>query len=134
VKCSRWLARFGAVAYEFMMRINRGVNVCRRALGLKYWSLATYVKLRLANAVRYVEAFETAAAQAARSRNLSGIICGHIHRASVREIDGVLYCNDGDWVESCTALVESPGGQLSLWQHGATRANQETGDLVQVAA
>jgi UDP-2,3-diacylglucosamine pyrophosphatase LpxH len=124
VKCSRWLARFGAAAYEFMMRINRGVNLCRRALGLPYWSLATYVKLRLGNAMRYVHAFETAAAQAARSRKLHGIICGHIHRASVREIDGVLYCNDGDWVESCTALVESPGGELSLWQAGTSPARE----------
>jgi UDP-2,3-diacylglucosamine pyrophosphatase LpxH len=118
VKCSRWLARFGATAYELMMRINRGVNLCRRAFGMPYWSLATYVKQRLGNAVRYVAAFETAAAQAARSRNLDGIICGHIHRPGVREIEGILYCNDGDWVESCTALVESMSGQLSLWQHG----------------
>jgi UDP-2,3-diacylglucosamine pyrophosphatase LpxH len=134
VKCSRWLARFGAVAYEFMMRINRGVNACRRAFGLDYWSLASYVKLRLGNAVRYVRAFETAAAQAARSRNLCGIICGHIHRASVRDIEGVLYCNDGDWVESCTALVESPGGQLSLWRQGEAGAGQETQELVEIAA
>jgi UDP-2,3-diacylglucosamine pyrophosphatase LpxH len=118
VKCSRWLARFGATAYELMMRINRGVNLCRRAFGMPYWSLATYVKQRLGNAVRYVAAFETAAAQAARSRKLDGIICGHIHRPGVREIEGILYCNDGDWVESCTALVESMSGQLSLWQHG----------------
>jgi UDP-2,3-diacylglucosamine pyrophosphatase LpxH len=132
VKCSRWLARFGAAAYEFMMRINRGVNVCRRALGMSYWSLATYVKLRLPNAVRYVQAFEHAAAQAARSRNLDGIICGHIHRAGIREIDGVMYCNDGDWVESCTALVEAPGGELLLWQHGA--ATSDVAELVEVAA
>jgi UDP-2,3-diacylglucosamine pyrophosphatase LpxH len=134
VKCSRWLARFGAAAYEFMMRINRGVNLCRRALGMPYWSLATYLKLRLANAVRYVQAFETAAAQAARSRNLDGIICGHIHRARVREIDGVLYCNDGDWVESCTALVESQDGQLLLWQHGAMLGGEEVGELIGIAA
>jgi UDP-2,3-diacylglucosamine pyrophosphatase LpxH len=133
VKCSRWLARFGAAAYEFMMRINRGVNACRRALGLPYWSLATYVKLRLPNAVRYVQAFEHAAAQAARSRNLDGVICGHIHRAGIREIDGVMYCNDGDWVESCTALLEAPGGELILWQHGAT-VMSEVDDLVEIAA
>ena len=114
------------------MRINRGVNVCRRTLGMPYWSLATYVKLRLPNAVRYVQAFEHAAAQAARSRNLDGIICGHIHRPAVREIDGVIYCNDGDWVESCTALVESPGGELTLWHHGAAALPDEA--LVQVAA
>ena len=133
VKCSRWLAKFGAVAYEFMMRINRGVNLCRRVFGMPYWSLATYVKLRLGNAVRYVQAFETAAAQAARSRNLHGIICGHIHRASVRDIDGVTYCNDGDWVESCTALIESPGGQLSLWHSGAEVA-REREELIEIAA
>lgn len=134
VKCSRWLAKFGALAYELMMRINRGVNVCRRVFGMGHWSLATYVKLRLGNALRYVEAFEVAAARAARSRNLSGVICGHIHRAGVREIDGVLYCNDGDWVESCTALVESHGGQLSLWQHGVNRSGREAGELVEIAA
>ena len=133
VKCSRWLARFGAAAYEFMMRINRGVNVCRRALGLPYWSLATYVKLRLGNAVRYVQAFEVAAAQAARSRNLDGIICGHIHRAEVRRIDGILYCNDGDWVESCTALLESPGGELTLWHAGGSGV-PGCDELVEIAA
>jgi UDP-2,3-diacylglucosamine pyrophosphatase LpxH len=91
------------------------------------------VKLRLGNAVRYVQAFESAAAQAARSRNLDGIICGHIHRAGIREIDGVTYCNDGDWVESCTALIESPSGELSLWQHGAEVA-AEREDLLEIAA
>ena len=134
VKCSRWLAKFGAAAYEFMMRMNRGVNLCRRALGMPYWSLATYVKLRLGNAVRYVEAFETAAAQAARARGLDGIICGHIHRAGMRDIDGITYCNDGDWVESCTALVEAPGGELSLWQFGADTGLSQGDELLEVAA
>ncbi len=133
VKCSRWLARMGAAAYEFMMRINRGVNSFRRLLGLRYWSLATYVKLRLGNAVRYLQAFEVAAAQAARGRNLHGVICGHIHRAAVRDIDGILYCNDGDWVESCSALVESMSGQLSLWQHGGVQVPDRT-ELVEIAA
>jgi UDP-2,3-diacylglucosamine pyrophosphatase LpxH len=134
VKCSRWLARFGAAAYEFMMRINRGVNVGRRVLGMPYWSLATYVKLRLGNAVRYVEAFEAAAAQAARARNLHGVICGHIHRAGVRDIDGVMYCNDGDWVESCTALVESMSGELSLWRHASARTTAAAEELLGIAA
>ena len=134
VKCSRWLARFGAAAYEFTMRINRGVNFTRRVLGMPRWSLATYVKMRLGNAMRYVENFEAAAAQAARTRNLDGIICGHIHRAGVRQIDGVLYCNDGDWVESCTALVESMGGELTLWQAGASDERVTRTDLVEAAA
>ena len=115
VKCSRWLARLGGGAYELAMRLNRGVNACRAHCGLPYWSLASYLKLRLRNAVRYVRAFEQAAAHAAAQRELDGIVCGHIHRAGMREIDGVLYCNDGDWVESCTALVEDMNGHLSVW-------------------
>jgi len=134
VKCSRWLARFGATAYEFMMRVNRSVNACRNAIGLPYWSLATYLKLRLPKAVRYVAAFEQAAAQAARSRNLDGIVCGHIHRPGMRKIDGVLYCNDGDWVESCTALVESASGELSLWHAAHSRDHAEVPAMVEVAA
>ena len=134
VKYSRWLARFGATAYEFMMRLNRSVNVCRRAFGMPYWSLATYLKLRLPKAVQYVAAFEHAAAQAARSRDLDGIVCGHIHRAGMRQIDGVLYCNDGDWVESCTALVESGSGELSLWRAEKFPARAPREELVEIAA
>jgi UDP-2,3-diacylglucosamine pyrophosphatase LpxH len=115
VKCSRWLARFGAAAYDLTMRFNRVTNAVRRSFGLGHWSLARYLKLRLPNAVRYVEAFEHAAAQAAIQRDLDGVVCGHIHRAGIREIDGVLYCNDGDWVESCTALTEDLNGRLALW-------------------
>jgi UDP-2,3-diacylglucosamine pyrophosphatase LpxH len=134
VKCSRWLARFGASAYELMMRLNRSVNACRVALGMPYWSLATYLKLRLPKAVRYVAAFEHAAAHAARSRNLDGIVCGHIHRPGVREIDGVLYCNDGDWVENCTALVETSNGQLSLMYAEKMHGSVAREDLVEIAA
>src|SRR6187399_201183 len=134
VKCSRWLARFGATAYDFMMRINRGVNFSRRALGLRHWSLATYLKLRLPKAVRYVEAFEHAAAQAALSRKLSGIVCGHIHRPGLREIEGVLYCNDGDWVESCTAVVEHMNGALALLHAENLYGRREQEALVEIAA
>lgn len=134
VKCSRWLARFGAWAYELMMRLNRSVNAFRRVFGMPYWSLATYLKLRLPKAVRYVAAFEHAAAQAARSRNLDGIVCGHIHRPGVREIEGVLYCNDGDWVESCSALVESGTGELSLWYAEKLQPRVEQEELVGIAA
>jgi UDP-2,3-diacylglucosamine pyrophosphatase LpxH len=134
VKCSRWLARFGAHAYEFTLRLNRYLNTCRGLLGLPYWSFATYLKLRLKNAVRYVAAFEAAAAQAARQRGLDGIVCGHIHRAGVSDIDGVLYCNDGDWVESCTALVEENGGQLSLWHASQARQRVAGGELLDAVA
>jgi UDP-2,3-diacylglucosamine pyrophosphatase LpxH len=134
VKCSRWLAWLGSGAYGLAMRLNRGVHALRRMLGLPYWSFANYLKLRLKNAVRYVEAFEHAAAQAAAHRKLHGVVCGHIHRAGIRSIDGVQYCNDGDWVESCTALVEDLNGHLSLcsWmqQGRATRA----AELIEIAA
>ena len=103
VKCSRWLASFGATAYEIMMRINRGVNLCRRALGLPHWSLATYLKLRLRECRALRRGIRTCRGASRAEPQLSGIVCGHIHRPGLREIDGVLYCNDGDWVESCTA-------------------------------
>jgi UDP-2,3-diacylglucosamine pyrophosphatase LpxH len=134
VKCSRWLARFGATAYEIMMHVNRGLNRCRRACGLPHWSLAAYLKLRLANALRYVEAFEKAAAQAALSRHLDGVVCGHIHRPGLRHIDGVLYCNDGDWVESCTALVELPNGELSIWHSENLQVRRMPESLLEIAA
>jgi UDP-2,3-diacylglucosamine pyrophosphatase LpxH len=134
VKCSRWLASCGSAAYDFTMRLNRLMNVARRHLGLGYWSLAGYLKLRLPNAVRYVEAFEHAAAQAALKRDLDGVVCGHIHRAGIREIDGVLYCNDGDWVESCTALTEDLNGRLSLWSWQELRATHGEPMTVDAAA
>jgi UDP-2,3-diacylglucosamine pyrophosphatase LpxH len=134
VKCSRWLARFGAAAYDCTMRVNRVMNAVRRVFGLGYWSLAGYLKLRLPNAVRYVLAFEHAAAQAAAQRGLDGVVCGHIHRAGIREIDAVLYCNDGDWVDSCTALVEDMNGRLALWSSESAQAMREPPACVEAAA
>jgi UDP-2,3-diacylglucosamine pyrophosphatase LpxH len=115
VRCSRWLARIGSGAYSVAMGLNRLINAWRKLFGLPFWSLAGYLKTRIGNAARYVDAFERAAAHIAAQRGLDGIICGHIHRSGIRDIDGVLYCNDGDWVESCTAVVEDMSGRLSLW-------------------
>jgi UDP-2,3-diacylglucosamine pyrophosphatase LpxH len=134
VKCSRWLARCGAVAYDLTMRVNRVMNSVRSLLGLGHWSLAGYLKLRLPNAVRYVQAFEHAAAQAAAQRGLDGVVCGHIHRAGIREIDSIQYCNDGDWVESCTALVEDMNGRLALMSWQEMRATQTVHTPVEAAA
>jgi UDP-2,3-diacylglucosamine pyrophosphatase LpxH len=134
VKYSRWFTRVGSFFYEVALRANRAVNAGRRAFGLPFWSLAGYVKLRLKNAVRYVEAFERAAANAAVQRKLDGIICGHIHRAGVREIDGVLYCNDGDWVESCTALVEDMSGRMFVWSWSQAGERRERLEPVAAAA
>ena len=108
--------------YEFALRVNRGFNRARARLGLPYWSLSRYLKLKVKRAVSYVSDFELAVAREARKRGLDGVVCGHIHHAEIREIDGVLYCNDGDWVESLTALVEHADGRLEIADWSAQRA------------
>jgi UDP-2,3-diacylglucosamine pyrophosphatase LpxH len=115
VKCSRWLAGLGVFTYDLLLSLNRGVDLVRRVFGFSYWSLAAYVKTRISNAMEYIGKFESAAAFAARRREMDGVVCGHIHRSKVALIDGVLYCNDGDWVENCTTLVENINGHLTLW-------------------
>jgi UDP-2,3-diacylglucosamine pyrophosphatase LpxH len=116
VRCNRLLAALGTHMYDVALWLNRRVNAVRSRFGHPYWSLAGYLKSRIGNAVEYVRRFEQAAAHQARHRGFDGIVCGHIHRPEITTIDGVLYCNDGDWVDSCTALVESRGGELELWQ------------------
>jgi UDP-2,3-diacylglucosamine pyrophosphatase LpxH len=114
IQCAKWLAYLGDQAYEFTLRLNRTLNSLRARLGLPYWSLSQYLKHKVKRAVSYVSDFETAVAHEAKRRGLDGVVCGHIHRAEMREIEGVLYCNDGDWVESLTALVEHADGRLEL--------------------
>jgi UDP-2,3-diacylglucosamine pyrophosphatase LpxH len=110
----RWVALTGDVGYEALLTLNRWFNVGRRFLGLPYWSLSAYVKGKVKRAVSFVCAFESALARHAAQRRLHGVVCGHIHRAEMRDIEGILYCNTGDWVESCTALAERPDGTLEL--------------------
>jgi UDP-2,3-diacylglucosamine pyrophosphatase LpxH len=126
VKCSPWLARLGATMYEFTLALNRHVNRMRRWFGFPYWSLAGYLKHKVKNAVQYIASFERAVAHEARRRQVDGVVCGHIHRAEITQLDGVLYCNDGDWVESCTALVEDKNGRLAIlsWPHVRTHVLQ----------
>lgn len=114
IQCARWLAHLGDSAYEFTLRMNRHLNSLRARLGLPYWSLSRYLKLKVKRAVSYLGDFEAAVAREARSRGVHGVVCGHIHHAEMRLIDGVLYCNDGDWVESLTALVEHGDGRLEI--------------------
>jgi len=83
-------------------------------MGLQYWSLSQYLKHQVKNAVSYIADFEHIMAREARLRGCDGVVCGHIHKAEIREIDGLLYCNDGDWVESLTALVETHAGELKI--------------------
>ncbi len=123
VKCSPWLAHLGSWAYALLLRLNRYVNRVRRRFGYRYWSLAAFLKHRVKNAVNYIANFEEAVARSARQRGVDGLVCGHIHRAEMREMGGILYCNDGDWVESCSALVEHRDGRLELldWAAHASR-------------
>jgi UDP-2,3-diacylglucosamine pyrophosphatase LpxH len=114
IQCARWLAVAGDMAYEFTLKVNRWFNHARARLGLPYWSLSRYLKHKVKRAVSYVTEFEEAVAREARRRGAHGVVCGHIHHAEMREIDGVLYCNDGDWVESLTALVEHFDGRLEI--------------------
>jgi UDP-2,3-diacylglucosamine pyrophosphatase LpxH len=118
VKCSRWLAVLGSRAYDLLLRLNRWVNGFRRTFGFPYWSLAAYLKHRVKEAVNFISSFEMAVAREARKRGADGVVCGHIHRAEIAELDGVLYLNDGDWVESCTALVERFDGTLEILHWG----------------
>ncbi len=114
IQCARWLAYVGDTAYEFTLKANRIFNRVRARMGLPYWSLSRYLKLKVKRAVSYVSDFEQAVAREARQRGVDGVVCGHIHHAEIREIDGMLYCNDGDWVESLTALVEHADGRLEI--------------------
>ena len=114
IQCAKWLAYVGDQAYEFTLRLNSTFNTLRARLGLPYWSLSQYLKHKVKRAVSYVSDFETAVAREAKRRGLDGVVCGHIHHAEMREIEGVLYCNDGDWVESLTALVEHADGRLEI--------------------
>jgi UDP-2,3-diacylglucosamine pyrophosphatase LpxH len=114
VKYARWLALLGDRAYVAALAANHWFNLARRRLGYPYWSLSAYLKQRVKNAVEYVTNFEEAVADEARRRGVDGVVCGHIHKAEMRKIGDVLYCNDGDWVESCTALVEHRDGRLEI--------------------
>ena len=121
VQCAKWLAYLGDNLYEFTLRLNRHLNSARARFGMPYWSLSAYLKHRVKTALNYVTDFEVAVAHEAKRRGHQGVVCGHIHRAEMREINGTLYCNDGDWVESRTALVEHMDGRLELvhWVAGA---------------
>jgi UDP-2,3-diacylglucosamine pyrophosphatase LpxH len=122
----RRIAVLGDVGYEILMVFNRWLNRARRLLGFGYWSLAGYVKWKVKRAVMYVGDFEASVAREAARRGVDGVVCGHIHRAEMRAIGPVLYCNSGDWVESCSALAEREDGTLTLLAF-AERAHPQPG-------
>jgi UDP-2,3-diacylglucosamine pyrophosphatase LpxH len=115
IQHAKWLAYVGDWAYEFTLKLNAWLNRLRGRLGLPYWSLSRYLKLKVKRAVSFIGDYERAVAREARKREVDGVVCGHIHHAELREIDGLIYANDGDWVESLTALVEHPTAAWSCW-------------------
>lgn len=114
VRHARWLAHFGDWAYVSALNVNTLVNRLRRGLGFPYWSLSKWAKLRVKNAVNFIGTFEAALATEARRVGAHGVVCGHIHHAVIGEREGIQYINSGDWVESCTAVVEEHDGSLRL--------------------
>ncbi len=129
VRTAKWLALLGDRGYELALWLNHPLNWVRRHLGLGYWSLSAYLKYRVKSAVAFIGAFEEAVAAEARRRAADGVICGHIHHAADRTFEGVHYVNCGDWVESCTALVETQDGRLRI-----VRWSDRAGDPLAPAA
>ena len=111
---NRLLERVGARLYDWILEFNLHLNRLRRRMGFGYWSVAAYLKFQAKGAVRYVTQYEEAMVRLARQAGVEGVICGHIHRAEIRTVQGFEYLNCGDWVESCTALAEDFEGNIHL--------------------
>jgi UDP-2,3-diacylglucosamine pyrophosphatase LpxH len=111
---AKWLAVIGDHLYAFILKLNRWFNHVRAKLGFDYWSLSQYLKHKTKNALNFMTQFETAVAREAGKRGFHGVVCGHIHKPQIKDINGITYCNDGDWVESLSALVETFEGELRI--------------------
>ena len=135
VKHAKWLAYLGDNAYELAMRLNSSVNRVRRFMGRPYWSLSAYLKNRVKKAVEFLSNFENAVVREAKRRGVDGVICGHVHTPDMRNINGIEYFNDGDWVESCSALVEHFDGSFELinWRTMATISERRERSLAHPA-
>ena len=114
VRNAKWLAHLGDWAYGVALRANDWLLAARKAMGLPHWSLSAWLKHKVKNAAQFITRFEEIVAREAESQGVDGVMCGHIHHAEIRCIGGVLYLNDGDWVESCTALVEDAHGKMEI--------------------
>ncbi len=112
-----WLAHVGDVGYQLLMQFSGLVNFVRQRFGLGHWSLSAYVKAEVKNVVSFIGQFEESVVRYAREYDVDAVLCGHIHTAAIRKIDGTEYLNTGDWVESCTALVEHFDGTIELLRH-----------------
>ena len=130
----RWLAYLGDAAYGLALTLNRWVNAYRRVAGLPYWSLSKHAKHKVKKSVEFISNFEVIVAREAGVRGVDGVVAGHIHTAEIREIDGIAYYNDGDWVEGCTALVEHFDGRIELLHWADEIAARESAVLVEPLA
>jgi UDP-2,3-diacylglucosamine pyrophosphatase LpxH len=132
----RWLAHVGDYAYEALMGLNRVVNRWRRLFNMPYWSLSKHAKAKVKNAVEFISRYEEVVAHAAAHRGVDGVVCGHIHTAEFRDIHGIQYYNDGDWVEGCTALVEHFDGRMEVlhWADEVKAREAQAPRLTQIAA
>lgn len=124
VTCHRWLALLGDWAYESMLHVNRWFNRLRQYFGFGYWSLSAYLKHRVKRAIMYIHEYENLLIRDAHKQGMDGVVCGHIHHAEMRYIDNCVYCNCGDWVESCTALVEHEDGRLEILKYRSDSVQQ----------
>lgn len=130
----RWLALLGSHAYDFAIAINTAFNRIRRLFGLPYWSLSRWAKLKVKNAVNFIGEFESTLAQEAKRRGADGVVCGHIHHPAIRDCHGVRYLNCGDWVESCTAIVENFDGTFEIVSWTEVMAEPAVAQVPQIQA
>ncbi|MBD3766925.1 MAG: UDP-2,3-diacylglucosamine diphosphatase [Gammaproteobacteria bacterium] len=126
VTCHKWLALLGDWAYESMLHVNRWYNKLRQYWGFGYWSLSAYLKHRVKRAVMYMHEYEHLLMRDAHKAGFDGVVCGHIHHAEIRQTDQGWYGNCGDWVESCTALVEHEDGRMDLLRYHATVSTESS--------
>jgi UDP-2,3-diacylglucosamine pyrophosphatase LpxH len=136
VMCHRWLAFAGDAAYELLMRLNVVINAVRQRFDLPYWSLSKHAKHKVKNAVEFISRFEEAVAHEAGTRGVDGVVCGHIHTAEIRQFGDIVYYNDGDWVEGCTALVEHFDGRMEVihWAEAMEARRRAEADAAMMAA
>ncbi|OLP43346.1 UDP-2,3-diacylglucosamine hydrolase [Rhizobium oryziradicis] len=118
VRNARLLAYLGDWAYDMAIAINVVLSAVRRRLGLRYWSFSAWAKLQVKHAVNFIGEFQKVVAEEARRNDVDGVICGHIHHAVMENVEGIHYINTGDWVESCTAVVENFDGSFELIEWG----------------
>jgi UDP-2,3-diacylglucosamine pyrophosphatase LpxH len=131
----RWISVLGDISYTFLIHLNRMLSWLRRKLGVSgHWSLADYAKRNVLQAVSFISDFETAVARTAAHRGLDGVICGHIHTAAHRKIENITYINCGDWVDSCTAVVEHMDGRMELvrWEPEVHAEQENAGKVVRL--